>query len=187
MKTLIFNGSPRKKGNTAALIEALSERLGGEIKVVRAYDGEIRPCIDCRYCWTHRGCSIQDGMQAVYRDIEEADNIVIASPVHFSELSGQLLAVLSRLQTYWSAKYLRREEPVPKKKRAGVILTRGGAGEQKLHALETAKIILGDVNAEIVGVVIADDSDRIPSLQREGVSRAIEDLAAALRGDLSTQ
>ena len=48
MKTLIFNGSPRKKGNTAALIEALSERLGGEIKIVRAYDGEIRPCIDCR-------------------------------------------------------------------------------------------------------------------------------------------
>jgi multimeric flavodoxin WrbA len=181
MKTLIFNGSPRKNGNTAALIEALSARLGGEIKVVRAYDCGVRPCIDCRYCWKNRGCSIKDGMQEIYRDIDEADNVVIASPVNFSELTGQLLAVLSRLQTYWCAKYLRREEPVPKPKRAGVILVRGGSGPQKLNASDTAKMILGDISADVRGVVIAENSDEIPSVRQEGVLEALDALADALK------
>ncbi|NLM83185.1 MAG: flavodoxin family protein [Clostridiales bacterium] len=181
MKTLIFNGSPRKNGNTAALIQALSERLGGEIKVVRAYDCDVRPCIDCRYCWKNRGCSIKDGMQEIYKDIDEADNIVIASPVNFSELTGQLLAVLSRLQTYWCAKYLRKEEPVSKPKRAGVILVRGGSGPQKLNAIDTAKMILGDISATVCGVVVAENSDAVPSVQQEGVLEAIYALADALK------
>ncbi|HHT17410.1 MAG TPA: flavodoxin family protein [Papillibacter sp.] len=181
MKTLIFNGSPRKNGNTAALVDALSQRLGGEIKVVRAYDCDIRPCIDCRYCWKNRGCSIKDGMQALYSDIDEADNIVIASPVNFSELTGQLLVVLSRLQMYWCAKYLRHEEPVPKKKRAGLILVRGGSGPQKLSAIDTGKMILGDISATLCGVVMADNSDAVPSIRQEGVMEALDALADALK------
>lgn len=48
MKTLIFNGSPRKNGETAYMIRTLQENLGGDFKVVNAYGADIRPCIDCR-------------------------------------------------------------------------------------------------------------------------------------------
>ena len=115
MKTLIFNGSPRKKGETAYMIKTLQEKLGGEFKVVDAYRARISPCIDCRWCFEHAGCAVQDEWQEILSFIEECDHIVIASPVYFEEVTGMLLAVLSRLQTYFSARYLRKEEPVPEK------------------------------------------------------------------------
>ena len=143
MKTLIFHGSPRKTGNSSAIADELAKLLDGEVKVVRAYGADVKACIDCRYCWENNGCAVKDGMQAIYEDIQESDNIVIASPTYFSELSGQLLAVLSRLQTYWCAKYLRHEQPVPKKKRAGIIVVRGGQG-MLTRGFETAKVLLSD-------------------------------------------
>jgi multimeric flavodoxin WrbA len=181
MKTLIFNGSPRKNGNTAALIKELTARLEGDVKIVRAYDCDVKPCIDCRYCWKNSGCAVKDGMQELYGDIQEADNIVIASPTHFSELTGQLLAVLSRLQTFWCAKYLRNEKPVPKAKRGGIIIVRGGEGELN-RGIETAKVLLYDMNAKPMGTIFADNSDNVPSVEQKNVMDGIEALAAVLNG-----
>ena len=138
MKTLIFNGSPRKNGDTASLLKVLTENLEGEVKIVSAYSCGISPCIDCRYCWKHNGCAIKDGMQEVYAYIQECDNVVIASPIYFSELTGMLLALGSRLQTYVSARYMRKEIPVPKEKKGAVILVGGGSGGIE-RAYETTK------------------------------------------------
>ena len=107
MKTLIFNGSPRKNGETAYMIHTLQENLGGEYKVVDAYRAQIRPCIDCRWCFDHAGCAVKDEWQEILSYIEECDHIIIASPVYFEEVTGMLLAVMSRLQTYFSARYIR--------------------------------------------------------------------------------
>lgn len=178
MKTLIFIGSPRKKGNTEALVGALVRLLDGETKIVRAYDCNVRPCIDCRYCWKNSGCSIKDGMQEIYNDIQEADNLVIASPMYYSELTGQLLAVLSRLQTYWCAKFFRHEEPVSKKK-GGIIIVCGGVGEFK-KAESTAKILLADMNAKPVGFVVAYNSDEIASIENKEVMAELYKLAEEL-------
>lgn len=103
MKTLIFNGSPRIDGDTSSLIKKITEKISGEYKVVDAYRCDISPCVDCRYCWKNNGCPINDEMQDVYKYIQECDNIVIASPLYFSELTGKLLDVGSRLQTYFPA------------------------------------------------------------------------------------
>ena len=61
MKTLIFDGSPRKNGDTTALLSAFLEGLDGEYTVIRAYEQrEISPCMDCRACWKQPGCVIRD-------------------------------------------------------------------------------------------------------------------------------
>ena len=103
MKTLIFNGSPRKNGNTMALIEMITRNLQGEYRIVNTYNCNISPCVDCRYCWEQDDCSIDDEMQEIYAYIQKCDNIVIASPIYFSELTGKLLDVGSRLQRYFCA------------------------------------------------------------------------------------
>ncbi len=108
----------------------------------------------------HNACAIKDGMQEIYGDIQEADNIVIASPMYFSELTGQLLAVLSRLQTFWCAKYFRHVEPVPKKKRAVSLSCAGGDGILQ-KAERQHKTLLADMHAKSVGLVFA--TTRIPS------------------------
>ena len=96
--------------------------------VVDAYRCNISPCVDCRYCKEHSGCAIQDGMQEVYPYIQECDNIVIASPIYFSEVTGKVLDVCSRLQTWFCARFYRGETPVPKPKKGAVILVGGGDG-----------------------------------------------------------
>lgn len=179
MKTLIFNGSPRKNGNTSALIAELARQLEGDVKIIRAYDCNVKPCIDCRFCWKNNGCAIKDGMQEIYDDIQESDNIVIASPTYFSELSGQLLSVLSRLQTYWCAKYLRNEAPIDKKKRGGIIVVRGGEGHIS-KGIETAKVLLADMNTKAVGTIFADKSDDIASITRNDALDGIKQLAEEL-------
>ncbi len=54
-------------------------------------------------------------MQEVYDYIQECDNILIASLIYFSELTGQLLAITSRLQTYFCAKFFRKETTIAKR------------------------------------------------------------------------
>lgn len=153
MKTLIFNGSPRINGDTAILINEFLKHLDGEYKIINSYDCNIKPCIDCRYCWKKEGCSQIDDMQQVYDYIQECDNILIASPVFFSELTGQLLSVASRLQTYFCARYFRKEIPVKKGKRGGVILAAGGNGNVE-KAYSTAIMLLDNMNAKAIGPAV---------------------------------
>ena len=149
MKTLILNGSPRKNGDTASLIKEVIRKLPGEYKIVDAYRAGISPCIDCRYCWEHDGCAIRDEMQEVYAYIQECDNVLIASPIYFSELTGKLLDLGSRLQTYYSAAFFRNQKPVMKEKRGAVILVGGGDGRMD-KAYSTACILLHHMNCHTI-------------------------------------
>lgn len=159
MKTLILNGSPRKDGNTAEIINMLSEKLTGDIKIINAYTANISPCIDCRYCWENSGCAIKDEMQSVYRYIQECDNIIIASPIYFSELTGKLLDIGSRLQMYYCARFFRNEELISKTKKGAVILVGGGDGSGE-RAYKTAKILLHQMNtAEIFPLICKHDTN----------------------------
>ena len=180
MKTLIFNGSPRKKGETVSLINRLMELMDGEFKVVDAYRSNISPCLDCRYCWKQPGCAIDDEMQEVYRYIEECDNIVIASPIYFSELTGKILDVASRLQTYFCAGYFRKEELNIKPKKGAVILVGGGDGRIE-KPYETACTLLHHMNCrDIHEVVCSFNTNVVPALQDKEAVEGIESIARLL-------
>ena len=117
MKTLIINGSPRKNGETVSLIKELTKQLNGEYKILDAYYTSIYPCVDCRYCWSNDGCAVKDEMTEIYDYIEDCDNIVIASPIYFSQPTGRLLDICSRFQSYFAAKHFRNQAPTLKPKK----------------------------------------------------------------------
>ena len=159
MKTLIINGSPRKTGATSALVNALTEKLNGEIRIVETYHDNISPCIDCRYCWANDGCIINDGMQDLYDYIKTADNIVIASPIYFAEVTGSLLQWASRLQYFWTAKNFRKQDILSGKKRKGaVILADGGEGRYE-NALAMGKRLLNIMSAHYEDFVYLSGND----------------------------
>lgn len=70
---------------------------------------------------------------------------LIASPIYFSELTGKLLDVGSRLQTYFCAGFFRKENPIPKSKKGAVILVGGGDGHMD-KAYGTACTLLHHMN-----------------------------------------
>lgn len=165
MKTLILNGSPRKEGDTVSLINKVLESLNGEYKIINAYDCGIHPCVDCRYCWENDGCCIDDEMQQVYEYIQECDNVLIASPIYFSELTGALLNVGSRLQTYFSASFFRKEKPIKKNKKGAVIIVGGGDGNTD-KAYNTACCLLHHMNTyDILPAIVSHNTNNRPAAE----------------------
>ena len=79
MKVLVLMGSPRKQGNTAALLQpfcAELESAGAEVETVWLYDKDIRPCVACRTCqkdWTVFGCAQQDDVQEIFDKVLGSD------------------------------------------------------------------------------------------------------------------
>lgn len=187
MKTLIINGSPRIGGDTESLIDIIRKNLVGECRVLNAYRCNISPCMDCRYCWEKSGCAIEDEMQEIYDYIQVCDNVVIASPIYFSELTGRLLDVGSRLQTYFCARFFRKEEVIPKSKKGAVILVGGGDGHMD-KAYETACTLLHHMNCHTIheGVFSHNTNER-PAISDEqalvGIRNMIEFLETEDTGE----
>ena len=102
MKVLVLNGSPRPNGDTAFVLEALKSRFphGTEFETLNAYDSDIQPCNDCRYCRENEGCSIRDRMDNLWKD--DYDILVLASPLYMSFVTPPLFSIISRLNAIWS-------------------------------------------------------------------------------------
>lgn len=145
---------------------------------VDCYDNGIAPCIDCRACRAQAGCAVKDGMQAVYDYIKDCDNVVIATPIYFSQPTGRLLDVWSRFQTFFSAKYFRHEDTAIKPKKGAVILTGGGSGGAQ-EAYETAALLLRSVNAkDIFPPVCSLKTDSIPACEDADALEKVKRAAA---------
>lgn len=180
VKTLIINGSPRKNGDTQALIDAFVSGLCGEYRMVSPAD-DISPCIDCRYCWSHDGCVLQDTMQQIYAYLADCDAVVLASPVWFSSLSGPALNIGSRLQTYFARKFFRHLPSTLKPKR-GVILLVGGQPGTEVHPIANAKTILGLAGTakEHITVITSMNTDVLPAAKDTDALSAARQAATLL-------
>jgi multimeric flavodoxin WrbA len=105
MKVMAFNGSPRKKWNTAILLEEAIEGAasqGAETSLVHLYDLHFKGCISCFACKTKGGksygtCAVQDDLTLIYAEIKEADAIILGSPIYFGNVTGELRSFLERL------------------------------------------------------------------------------------------
>lgn len=174
IKTLILNGSPRKNGDTAFLIGKLIEELHGEYKIVNAYTANISPCVDCRKCREQYECMIDDEMQEIYCYLETCDNVIIASPIYFSELTGKLLDLGSRLQLYFSARQFLHKKPQLKRKKGAVLLAGGGSGNPQ-KAYETAVCLLHYMNVQqIYPLICSHNTDRVPAEKDERVQTELK-------------
>lgn len=103
MKYVILMGSPRKNGNTNAILEPFADALriqGQETEIFWLYDMAIAGCRACRACqedWSVVGCCIDDDMQQIFSAVQQADMIVLASPIYSWYCTAPMKAVLDRL------------------------------------------------------------------------------------------
>lgn len=100
MKVLILNGSPHPNGNTAVAIrEAVTvlREEGIETEVVQLGSQDIRGCIACNTCSKLGRCVFNDAVNEIAPKFEEADGLIIASPVYYGSANATLIACLDRL------------------------------------------------------------------------------------------
>lgn len=99
-KVIAFMGSPRKKGNTAAIVAEIlkgAASAGAETKTFNLTEMDIKPCRACYYCRKHEGCAIKDDMQQIYDSLKEADAVIFGSPVYMFQVTGQVKQMMDRL------------------------------------------------------------------------------------------
>ena len=109
MNILIFNGSPRKRGNTDLLLEKIEEGIqqcGYQAEHINLAQLAIHPCTGCGHCASAGQCIFNDDMTQLYLKIEAANRIVIGSPIYFYGVTAQAKAFIDRCQVLWSRKYL---------------------------------------------------------------------------------
>ena len=105
MKILVLSGSPRPRGNTAAMVDAFARgarESGHQVEIIDVGRKKIAGCMACEYCHQkgsghERQCVQQDDMQAVYPLLDEAEMILLASPVYYHSFSGQLQCAINRI------------------------------------------------------------------------------------------
>jgi multimeric flavodoxin WrbA len=175
-KTLIINGSPRENGNTAALIAELRANLSGEVIELSAFRSNIAPCIDCRRCRTTAECAVRDEMDIIYND--DFDNAVLATPVYYMTLPGQVLSLMSRFQPQHAAMFFLNKPIVLRPKKAGLILTAGGKGNEA-GAGHHIRVMFRMLNARGYEkhTVMSVRTDTIPAKDDESALDAVRGLA----------
>ena len=100
MKVLLINGSPHVNGvNGTALDEMVKVFRANDIEteVVVVGNQAIRGCVACGYCFEHSKCVFDDVVNELAKKFEEADGLVVTSPVYYASANATLIAVLDRL------------------------------------------------------------------------------------------
>lgn len=100
MKVLIINGSPRIGGNTSIAVDEIAKTLREEDiepEVVQIGNQNIRGCIACGTCEEKGRCVFDDAVNELAPKFEEADGLIVASPVYYASANATLIACLDRL------------------------------------------------------------------------------------------
>ena len=102
MKVVAFNGSARKDGNTAILINYVLSELrneGIETELVQLAGKKIHGCIACYKCTENkdRKCAVKDDiLNECIQKMLDADGIILGSPTYFSDVTTEMKALIDR-------------------------------------------------------------------------------------------
>ena len=100
MKVLIINGSPHSKGNTATALNEMVKIFDAaevETKIVHVGNKVVRGCIACGKCFEKGKCVFDDIVNETAPLFEEADGLVIGTPVYYASAAGTTITFLDRL------------------------------------------------------------------------------------------
>mgnify|MGYP001224363687 FL=1 len=147
MKVVAINGSARKGGNTTHLINHVLKELeaeGIETKLVELAGKKLRGCFACRKCIEKQNqkCAVNDDANDVMKLMFEADGVILASPVYFTDVTAEMKALIDR------AGYVSRANGTLMRRKVGaavVAVRRAGS----LHTYDTLNHFFG-INEMVV-------------------------------------
>ena len=160
VRVLGLAGSPRRDGNTNLLLAEVmrgAASVGAETKTIVLDGLQITPCQHCDACLEAGDCRIKDDMQMIYKELEQADRIVLASPIQFMGVTAQAKAMIDRCQCLWARKYVHKVPPLgDERERKGLFVSVGGRKGKNLFeaALVTVKSLFAVLNITYAGELV---------------------------------
>ena len=131
MKVLMINGSPHAEGNTSIALHEMQkifEAEGVETTMLHIGNKAIRGCADCGYCSSHGKCVFDDMVNEAAPLFEEADGLVVGTPVYYGSPNATLVGFLDRL--FFSTPFEKRM-----KVGAGIVCARRGGNTASFDML----------------------------------------------------
>ncbi len=113
MKVLMVNGSPRRSGNTAIALAEMEKTFaeqGIESETLQIGNKDVRGCIACTKCMEHGKCVFDDVVNEAAPLLEEADGLVVGTPVYFGSANATTIAFMDRL--FYSTGWMDRRAKV---------------------------------------------------------------------------
>lgn len=161
-KVAVILGSPRKNGNTALLVNEAVKAMrdsGVESEVFYLNEMKIKGCQACYHCKKNETteCKLKDDMKKVHQAIEEADGVLVATPIYWGHVTAQTKTWLDRMFPYVNIKL---RSYLPKGKKMSFIFTQNQPNEELFKpAIESFKYILKLIGFKIQDTLIANDLD----------------------------
>ncbi len=165
MKILIVLGSPRKRGNGETLAHKVAgamEQGGSTVEYIRLNDLNLRPCQGCGGCDKTGNCVIKDDMTDIYKKVDDADRILLVSPVYFYGLSAQCKIFGDRFQARWSRRYNLKERFREGEGRKGYLISTAATKGSKIFdcSILTARYIYDAMDVEYGGELLVKGVDK---------------------------
>lgn len=138
MRVIGFNGSPRKKWNTASLVGRALEgaaSAGAETELVHLYDLTYQGCISCFSCKKVGGpsygrCAVKDQLRPILDRVHQADALILGTPVYLQSATGAMRSFIERLVFPYLVYELSRPTLYPKRINVVMIYTMNITREQ---------------------------------------------------------
>ncbi len=126
MSIVAIVASPRKKGNTNKIIEAMAEGAKKNGKDVKIYHlnalTNAKGCQACMACKTSVGCAVKDDNGEILKAIRDCEGLILSTPNYFGEASGQFRLLQDRFYSFIGADFVPNIEP----KKLVVVVSCGG-------------------------------------------------------------
>lgn len=142
IKVVGILGSPRRRGNSEILLDRClksARENGAETEKFILNTMKFVPCQECAEKRKDGICKIQDDMQKIYPSIEQADAIVVASPIFFGSLSAQTKMMIDRFQCQWLGIFFYKTYTIQKRKQGAFFCV---AGTNRKDFFDNAKAIV---------------------------------------------
>lgn len=104
-KVLIISSSPRRGGNSDLLCDEFAkgaENAGHTVEKIALREKTVHYCNGCGVCYAGKGCPLKDDMPEILDRMIAADVIVLASPIYFYTMCGQLKTMIDRCCSRYS-------------------------------------------------------------------------------------
>lgn len=154
MKVVGFTGSPREGSNTEILVEEMlegSSDAGAQTKIFNLTDMDIAPCKACMHCKFNEGvCATDDDMQEIYKELKEADGLIVGSPLYFGQMSAQTKPFIDRL----FALYIPDSE-VKSKKNMAFVFSQGNLDEDSFSEYYDYTKTIFEMAYNVVDVLVS--------------------------------
>ena len=189
MKVAIFNGSPRKEGNTAAILKEVRKSCsikGAEVDYFDLFDMDLKDCSACMGCKKGEKCVQKDELSPALDKIEKADTLVIGSPIYISAETATTKALVDRFYSFLAmgagpGQYSNR---LPKGKKGAVLFTCGNPQGVEMFSPVTARYQNLFQRYEIDGtvIVVPSVSPNMKVLETPRGQKALADIMEKISG-----